>query len=61
MSGKGLFSEHIMAEIGGVPGAQLFQQIGALAIDRAWADAERPSGFLGGVFCVRERDYRLRP
>jgi len=50
-----------MDEIGGFPGAQLFQQIGALEIDRAWADAERPSGFLGEVFCVHERDCRLRP
>ena len=50
-----------MDEIGGVPGAQLFQQIGDVEIDRAWVDAERPSGFLGGVFCVHEGDYRLRP
>jgi hypothetical protein len=32
-----------MDEIGGVPGAQLFQKIGAMEIDRAWADAERPT------------------
>jgi hypothetical protein len=55
MNGSGLFFEHHMDEIGGVPSAQLFQQIGAVEVDRAWVDAERPSGFLGGVSaCMNE-------
>jgi hypothetical protein len=43
-----LFAENFMHEIGGVPGAELFQQIGSMKIDRARADAERPRGLLAG-------------
>ena len=37
-----------MHEIGGVPGAELFQKIGAMKIDGTRADAECPSGLLAG-------------
>ena len=37
------FAEDFMHEIGGVPGAELFQQIGSMEIDGTRADAECPS------------------
>ena len=41
-----LFAENFMHEISGVPGTELFQQIGSMEIDRTWADAECPCGLL---------------
>ena len=37
-----------MHEISGVPGPELFQQIGSMEIDGTRADAEHPSGLLTG-------------
>jgi hypothetical protein len=44
----GLFAENFMHEISGVPGVELFQQIGSMEIDRTRADAECPCGLLAG-------------
>src|SRR5258705_13792762 len=44
--GLHLFAENFMHEISGVPGAELFQQIGSMEIDRTRADAECPCGLL---------------
>jgi hypothetical protein len=38
-----------MRELGGVPGAELFQKIGPMEIDGTRADTERPSGLLAGA------------
>ena len=42
------FAEDFMHKISGVPGAELFQQIGSMEIDGARADAERPCSLLAG-------------
>jgi hypothetical protein len=44
-----LFAQNLMHEIGGVPGAELFQKIVAMEIDGARADAEGPCGLPLGV------------
>ena len=41
--------DNFIHEIGGVPGTELFQQIGSMEIDRTWADAECPCSLLGGA------------
>jgi hypothetical protein len=41
-----LFAENLVHEINGVPGAELFQQIGSMEIDGTRADAECPCGLL---------------
>lgn len=43
-----LFAENFMHEISGVPGAELFQQVGSMEIDGTRTDAECPSGLLAG-------------
>jgi hypothetical protein len=40
--------DNFIHEIGGVPGTELFQQIGSMEIDRTWADAECPCSLLAG-------------
>jgi len=45
---RSAFAEDFMHKISGVPGAELFQQIGSMEIDGARADAERPCSLLAG-------------
>ena len=48
VAARALFAENLVHEIGGVPGAELFQEIGSVEIDGTRADAERTCGRLTG-------------
>src|ERR1700753_2592475 len=61
-SGRARGGQHNSNEIGGIPGAELLHDVGAMIFDRTRADAEFASGFLvGGAGCEALQHFAFAP